>query len=175
MEWGGKTVIEQVTDVLSIAGINEIVVVAGELVGEIGKVLAGKNINVVFNHKYANGEMTDSLKIGLNSVSKEMDAALVTLGDQPFIKPETVKAIIHAYQATEKAILMPSINNKRGHPWIIRKDMWPEILSIETPQTMRDLFHSKEDQIGYVLVDDPGVIEDMDTPEDYQKQCPDPV
>ncbi len=97
MMWGGKKVIEQVTDVLLVAGITEIVVVAGDLKGEIGKVLEKRNINVVFNPKFANGEMTDSLKTGLNALSKEVHAAIVVLGDQPFIRQETVKEVINAF------------------------------------------------------------------------------
>ncbi len=48
----------------------------------------------------------------------------------------------------KKAIVMPSINNKRGHPWIIRKDLWQDILNIEPPKTIRDFMKDKTDQIG---------------------------
>jgi len=175
MEWGGKKVIEQVVDVLLAAELKEIVVVAGELKLEMEKVLENRNAKIVFNPQYANGEMAGSLQVGLNELSAEVDAAMIVLGDQPFIKTETVKSVINACIFVDAAISMPSENNRRGHPWIIKRKLWQEVLDIKPPDTMRDFFRKNQDQIGYVVIDDPSIIQDMDTPEDYQQFRPGPA
>ncbi|MGA9397239.1 MAG: nucleotidyltransferase family protein [Anaerolineaceae bacterium] len=172
MEWGGKKVIEQVVDVLLAAELKEIVVVTGELKLEMEKVLENRDAKIVFNPQYANGEMTGSLQVGLNEISAEVGAAMVVLGDQPFIKQDTVNSVINAYKLGKAAIIMPSVNNRRGHPWIIQRKLWQEVLDIKPPDTMREFFTKNQDQIGYVVIDDPSIIQDVDTPEDYQQFHP---
>jgi len=40
---------------------------------------------------------------------------------------------------------MPSINNRRGHPWIIRRTLWDEIMKLQAPLTMRDFMRSNQE------------------------------
>jgi molybdenum cofactor cytidylyltransferase len=80
--------------------------------------------------------------------------------------------LIQAFEKTNHNIVMPSIKNRRGHPWIIRRILWKEIMALQAPMTMRDYIHSHQEDIHYVLVEDEKVVEDMDTPEDYQRMKP---
>ncbi len=170
--WGTMTVVEQVVDRLRQAGVDEIIVVAGALSKELSELLRNQDAVVVFNPDYANGEMTGSLQVGLAKLSKSTTGAMIVLGDQPFINPKTLRMLMQAYAKTNHAIIMPSIKNRRGHPWIIRRTVWKDIMSLKPPKTMRDFIRANQEDIQYVLVEDENIIEDMDTPEDYQRLRP---
>lgn len=173
MDWGKKKIIEQVVDTLHAAGLSEIVVVTGSLESEIKTILDDRNVTIVINPRFANGEMIHSLQVGLDGFSEGIDAAMVVLGDQPFIKTETIKKVMDAYMHGRDYIIMPSVKNRRGHPWIIRKNLWNEVKQIKPPDTMRDFFRNYHELIKYVSIDDPAIIQDMDTPDDYQRLRPD--
>ena len=172
LKWGSTTVIEQVVDSLNQAGVDEVVVVAGALYEEIKKLLDKRDVIVVVNPNYRNGEMTDSLQTGLSELSQSTAAAMIVLGDQPFVSPKTMRTLTQAFEKTSHNIVMPSINNRRGHPWIIRRILWDEIMELQAPLTMRDFMRSNQEDIHYVLVEDENIVKDMDTPEDYRRMQP---
>jgi molybdenum cofactor cytidylyltransferase len=172
LKWGSTTVIEHVVESLNQAGVDEVIVVAGALFEEIKKLLDKRDVIVVVNPNYGNGEMTDSLQTGLSELSKSTTAAMIVLGDQPFISPKTMRMLIEAFEKSPHNIIMPSINNRRGHPWIIRRILWDEIMELQAPLTMRDFMRSNQEDIHYVLVEDENIVKDMDTPEDYRRMQP---
>lgn len=169
LKWEKKTVIEEEVDKILNNKFSEIIIVVGELKPQIEELFHNKKVNVVFNPDYANGEMTGSLKVGLKSFSPKVDAAMIFLGDQPFIKKKTISKVISAYRRSTENIIMPSFHNRRGHPWVIRRELWNEIMGIDAPNTLRDFIKKNQTQIKYVAIDDMNVIQDMDTPEEYEK------
>jgi molybdenum cofactor cytidylyltransferase len=61
---------------------------------------------------------------------------------------------------------------RRGHPWLIRRTLWDELIKSEPPQTMRKFLATHEDRIVYVLVESDSILRDIDTPLDYAKERP---
>jgi molybdenum cofactor cytidylyltransferase len=172
LKWGNKTVIQQVVDTLFESGILDITVVTGEWYREISELINAEGVKVIVNPLFANGEMTSSIQAGISNLSELSTHAMVVLGDQPFIKSSTIRNLIAASQISNKQIVMPSINDRRGHPWLIGRSLWPEIMSIKPPLTMRDFINAHHNEIDYVKVDDENIIKDMDTPEDYHHLKP---
>jgi CTP:molybdopterin cytidylyltransferase MocA len=58
---------------------------------------------------------------------------------------------------------------RRGHPWLLDNSFKNEILDLVEPENLRDLLIRNESQISYLVVDDPEILEDMDSPEDYER------
>lgn len=172
LPWGNKKVIQQVVETLVDSGISEIVVVAGALQPEIRDALKDDRVNVVVNPLYGNGEMTSSLQAGLYHLPEGTTEVMVVLGDQPFLKKRTIELLIKASQITLKPIVMPSFENRRGHPWLIKDGFWKEIQNLTIPETLRDFFRLHGNEIEYVLVEDDGITQDMDKPEDYERLRP---
>jgi len=169
LPWGQTTVIEQVVSTLALAQIDPILVVAGESQPEIELVLVGSPARVVFNSRYREDAMLFSLQAGLRVVSEaeKTQAILVVLGDQPQMRVDTVQMIIAACQASKAPILAPSYQMRRGHPWLVKRALWPELLSSPPSVTLRSFLQSHADQIQYVPVASDSVLQDLDTPEDY--------
>ncbi|NTW09326.1 MAG: NTP transferase domain-containing protein [Anaerolineaceae bacterium] len=123
--------------------------------------------------------MLSSLQCGLYEIQEShgsesplSDAVLICLGDQPRIQAEIVQRIVDHYVKTGADIIVPSYKNRRGHPWLVAKTHWEEILRLETPQTPRDFLDRHSSSISYINVDNSSIISDIDTYEDYLRSRP---
>ncbi len=57
---------------------------------------------------------------------------------------------------------------RRGHPILIDRRYWNEILDLPADGAPRDVIERHKDRIAYVNVDTDSVLRDVDTPDDYQ-------
>jgi len=96
------------------------------------------------------------------------DAILVMPGDMPFVSPDTVRAVIAAYEQ-KPAIISPRYRGKRGHPVALPASLRDEIRAADPRATLHDVIHAHMDMRVDVEVGDPGVVRDVDRPEDLAK------
>ena len=61
--------------------------------------------------------------------------------------------------------VIPSYRMRAGHPILLPRGLWPEILNCS--DTLRTVLAAHRDQTHYLDVDTPTVLADLDTPEDY--------
>lgn len=169
LPWGETTVLEHVIHTLISAGLEEILVVTGGVREKVEALLQG-SARLVFNPDYERGEMLSSLQVGLREASGE--AVLVVLGDQPQVQKSSLELVLEVFFRTRSSIIVPSYNMRRGHPWLIAKKYWKEIMEMGSGISLRDFLNRHADEIHYVDVDDPGVLQDLDTPADYLKYQP---
>ena len=99
-----------------------------------------------------------------------ISAALVVLGDQPRIQPKIVVQVMMAYAEGAGDIIAPSYHMRRGHPILIDRRYWPEILDLPDTGSPRDVIDRHKDRLAYVNVDTDSVLRDVDTPEDYRQE-----
>ncbi len=164
----GKTIIEHIIDQLYLARIDHVTVVTGSLAQEVGALAEKRGATVVYNPDYKTGEMLSSLKIGLRAQPANIGAALVVLGDQPRIQPKIVGQIMMAYAEGRGDLIIPSYQMRRGHPLLIDRRYWNELLALPDDGSPRDVIN--QHPVTYVNVENDSVLHDVDTPEDYQKE-----
>jgi molybdenum cofactor cytidylyltransferase len=172
LPWGNSTIIGQVVATLVDAQIEEILVVTGGARVEVAQALAGKPVRQVFNPAFENGEMLESLQVGLKAIAplaENYDMALVVLGDQPQIRVQTVREVCLAADLRPEALVVPSYQMRRGHPWVLPRRLWAEVAAMQFPLTLRDFTRAHAEEIVYVEVDTDSILMDLDTPEDYHK------
>lgn len=172
LPWGKTTIIGQVVNTLTAAGISKILVVTGGTQDLVMKALNGAPINFVFNPDFENGEMINSIQAGIRALPDEAQSVLITLGDQPQTEQKVVRDLIKVYDQEKYTLILPSFNKQSGHPWLIHRIYWEEILSLKPPQTMRDFLKNNQSQIHYLNVQTDSILKDMDTPEEYHRQKP---
>jgi molybdenum cofactor cytidylyltransferase len=166
LPYGSSTVLETiVTEVIACPAVAEVIVVTGHEADRIAALLAAYPVRCVFNPAYARSEMLVSLQVGLRALSDEVQAALVAPGDHPRLRHEVIQRVIDAYQSGVLAI--PSYQMKRGHPLLIDRAWWGELLALPETATLRNFIRRHEDHIRYVVVETDSVLKDMDTPDDY--------
>jgi len=148
------------------------VVVSGRDQAQLHQVLSPFAIRWVHNSNYEHTDMLQSLQLGLPAVSEDADAFLIVLGDQPQIEASVVEQVIATYQDHHPAIVIPSYQMRRGHPWLVRRDLWASMAALPADANLRQFLNQHTDQIEYLNVDTPSILMDLDTPEDYQRLKP---
>ncbi len=165
-----RPIIAHIVRQLQLAHIKHITVVTGHKADEVAIALKATNAQVVHNPAYASGEMLSSLQTGLRALPENMAAALVVLGDQPRIQTETVTAVADAYKRGAGSIVAPSYNMRRGHPILIDRRHWQDMLNLPANGAPRDVINANAQHIAYVIVDNDSVLKDVDTPQAYQEE-----
>ncbi len=169
MPFDGGTVIGHTLDNLVASRAGEIVVVLGAKAQEMGAAIGKRPVNLVLNPNYARG-MSTSLITGLQMISKQAKFALVALGDQPFVSPNTYDKLIEAALATDKGIVVPVYQKRRGNPILIHAGYFPEIMRFTGDVGGRELLASYPEDVLEVKVPDEGIIININTPEEYEKR-----
>lgn len=169
LPWEKTTVIGQVVEVLCVADVAEIVVVTGGARSEVEVALRHTPAVPVFNPSFSDGEMSRSLQVGLKTLSKSLEATLVVLGDQPQIELDVVRAVIAAFRQSKPVLVVPSYQKRRGHPWLVKRSLWRELFGLEAPNTLRDFLNQHLADTQFLNVDTPSILQDLDTPHDYQR------
>jgi molybdenum cofactor cytidylyltransferase len=170
LQYGDHTVIEQIVSVLESSPLDDLVVVTGHERQAVEDRLAAWATRTVFNPRYREGEMLSSVQCGLAALESNTDAALIALCDQPQIQAVVVHAIVEAYRAGQGALIIPSFEMRRGHPILIGRRYWPEVLALHADETLRSVINGHAEEIAYVEVDTDSVVRDMDTPADYRRE-----
>ncbi len=83
----GTALVRRAIDALQRSPVDEIVVVVGHRGDDVAEEIRKTRSKVVFNENYVEG-VGSSLRAGVAALSRDADAALVCLADQPFITPE---------------------------------------------------------------------------------------
>ncbi len=172
LPWGDRTVIEHVVTTFLKAGVEDIVVVTGGAREQVEKALEQYPVRKIHNPNYPTGEMLSSIQCGIREMPEGTQAVLIGLGDQPQVQEQSVRAICDTYKATASTLIVPSFQRKRGHPWLVTRLLWNELLTLKPHQTPRDFLNNYADRIWYVNLDTPTILADMDTPEDYEQSRP---
>lgn len=140
---------------------SRIIVVAGYRAEELRRVLSRySKVEIVINENYPEG-MFSSVKKGASHVRG--DRFFLTPGDCPFI----TKAVYEKMALAAGKILIPVYNGKGGHPVLMNSQLAEELSESLTDSSLKDFMARK----GYTTIDvnDPGILFDIDTIEDYQK------
>jgi molybdenum cofactor cytidylyltransferase len=164
----GKTILEHIIDQLILARIDHITVVTGNRADEVGALAEKRGAKVVFNPNYQTGEMLSSLKAGLKAQPANVAAVLVVLGDQPRIQPKIVGQITMAYAEGKGDLIAPSYQMRRGHPILIDRRYWSEMLALPDDGVPRDVI--RQHTVTHINVDNDSVLQDVDTPDDYKQE-----
>lgn len=162
----GKPMVARVAEVLVTAGLADVVVVVGHKHDTVEAALTDMPVRAVFNPDYASGEMFSSVQTGLWALAANTGAALIALGDQPLIAPQTVRALVVAYARGPAAIYQPQFGNRRGHPILLGRTVWPEVLAAAQGTTLRDIVRQHAAERRFVPVDDPQILADLNRPKD---------
>jgi molybdenum cofactor cytidylyltransferase len=83
-----------------------------------------------------------------------------------------VRSVCDTFLKTRSNLVVPSYQKQRGHPWLVARALWDEILLMREPDTMRNFLNRHKSEIQYVESGTPTVLQDVDTPEDYLKYKP---
>jgi molybdenum cofactor cytidylyltransferase len=145
-----------------------VIVVLGHEAERVEAALSAERRHLAIpNPNYAEG-MSTSLRMGLAAAPKEVDGAIILLGDQPLITTEIVNTMIAESAREPHAIIAASYQGRRGNPVIFPRAYFAELETITGDEGGRSVLARHPGQVRLVAIDDALAGFDVDTPEEYQ-------
>jgi molybdenum cofactor cytidylyltransferase len=148
-----------------------VIVVAGKNAESLRPIVYAAAGYVVVNRHPEHGQFS-SLQVGLQEVlNRGRDAAIVALVDRPPAQPRTLAHLCDTFKDAYEAkwAVIPEYGGRHGHPIIIGREMIEAFLRAPADSTAREVEHSLQPRILYAPVDEPNVVANVDTPEDYER------
>ena len=176
LPWKSTTIIGQIIETYSSSGLIDIIIVTNSKHLNIKDHLT--NLSKIFpirridKQEFEDKNMLSSIQVGLKAVREPCRAVMISLADQPQVQAETISQLISEFNQDKSKIVVPSFKMHRGHPWLIPNRLFDEFLAITPPSSSRDFLKANNTSIQYVEIDNDSILQDIDTPLDYQNSLP---
>lgn len=155
-------------NLLAHPGVGPILVVTGHCREQLEHIIP-ESITAVFNPHWQSG-LASSLRAGIQAVPNSSPGTLVTLGDTPFFSPETLRELLVEREAEE--IRVPQFGGKVGHPKYFPRWLFPELCLLKGDEGAKSLIKKNQNRCRVIAVDDPGVLFDFDSEDDFDRPHP---
>ncbi len=99
----------------------------------------------------------------------EQENLLIALADMPFIELATIQQIVAALEAGAK-LVQPRYHGQPGNPVGLNYSFRQRLLAPQGDFGARQLLKQRAAEITYIDLDDPGILRDIDRPEDLPGQ-----
>jgi molybdenum cofactor cytidylyltransferase len=166
LQVGGESFISHAVATLVHGGCRPVFAVMAADATEAARLAEGAGARVVLNAA-PESEQIDSLRLAL-AAAGDADAVLVLPVDHPLIRSDTVGALIHAFARTGRSAVRARFRGAPGHPALFARSLFPELKGPVT-EGAQEVLERHADQVLDVDVDDPGVLSDIDTPDDLRR------
>jgi CTP:molybdopterin cytidylyltransferase MocA len=167
LDYRGRTFLDTIVTTLRAAGIERIGVVLGHHATEIQQAVKFEGVELVINLDYRRGQ-TSSLQAGLRTMeNSDLEAVVLCLVDHPGVAPATVRTLIDSLRQSGAPVVIPTHQGQRGHPVVIARALFPELLSLGPDEGANLVARRYRDATRFIEVEDKGVLLDVDEPADY--------
>lgn len=95
------------------------------------------------------------------------DVWLLSPADHPVLDPTVVSALISEWITRQPLILVPTHSGRRGHPTLFRWELADEIERLPPGAGLNHLLKTHSGDVVELPVDTPGILTDLDTPDDF--------
>jgi molybdenum cofactor cytidylyltransferase len=164
-----ETFVSHLAHTLREGGAEEVIVVgrpdAAELETHVSTL--GNRIRFVVNHDPDRGQLS-SLVAGIEAAA-HADGVLVMPVDIPRVRAATISALITALSTTTAPILRATCEGRHGHPVLFRRAVFPDLRDADPNVGAKAVLQRHAGEVRNVDVDDPGILHDVDRPEDYER------
>lgn len=169
LPWRSTTLLEYQLHALLEAGVSQVLVVLGHEAKLLKPVVDSVDgASWTLNPDYLQGKTT-SLKAGVAALAGQQVSDVLLLNvDQPR-NADTVRKILKRHLASSYRITIPTHAGKGGHPILISAELLPELAGIEEEsQGLKAVVRRHEAATDRFELDDPSLLWDLNTPEQYQ-------
>jgi molybdenum cofactor cytidylyltransferase len=167
--FNGITMLENVISNIKGSVVDQTLVVLGAEKEALTELVSKSSVKYCFNDDYKQG-MLSSVKCGFRNLPPDFEAVLVFQGDQPFIFPKVINRVVEGYRSSGKGIVIPVYKGKRGHPLLVDQKYREEIERLDDNEGLRSLSHRFSEDVLEAETDEPGILKDFDTYDEYKKE-----
>ena len=171
-ELTGATFLAHLVREARTAGLAPVLVVgrAGDV--ELAHASAAEGAAFVPNPQAAEGQLS-SLRAGLKAVDAEwgpeVSGVVVMPVDVPFVTARTIEALLAAIEAPGVVIARASHLGRHGHPVLFARPVFGELYAADPASGARAVVRADPARVRNVEVGEPGIVIDIDTPDDYER------
>lgn len=172
LHFGGRTVIEHIVSTLRAGGVESVLVVIGPHVGQLEALAANAGAEVL-SLPEPTADMRSTVERGLEWFEERRSPALndwwfLAPADHPAFAASVVRELLTARSGSH-TIIVPTHAGRRGHPALLRWRHSAGIRSTSANHGINSYLRAHEDETFELPVSDPGILANLDTPEDYER------
>jgi molybdenum cofactor cytidylyltransferase len=108
--------------------------------------------------------MGDSLALGVRA-TEQADGWLIALADMPWIRQSTLSKVVGSLKSGA-TLVAPHYRGERGHPVGFGRLYRSELIQLNGDAGARRVLADHPDDLQMLEVDDPGILRDVDRPQD---------
>jgi glycerophosphoryl diester phosphodiesterase len=170
----GKPLVAWLVGSLRRGGVGEVVLVTAPGDEELRAWARQAGLAVAVNPTPERG-MLSSIREGIAAaggaaaLAARGETLVVSPADLPNLDAETVAILLQRMTEAGAPLAVPIYRGKRGHPLAIAPALIPEIDTLDPDIGLKQLRDRHAAELLEVEVDDAGVVQDVDTPEDYRR------
>ena len=169
LEINNTTFLQHIIHTYRQSRVEKIIVVLGSHAREIENMLSGMEVTVTLNDNYRAGQLS-SILAGINAAENfHADAALLHPVDHPLVSVDVIHSLLDGFENSTQMIVLPVFKGKRGHPVLFSRKLFEELKNAPPEIRARSLVWSHQNSVLEIETKEPGVIIDIDTPEDYAR------
>lgn len=166
LPFGRSTILGTVLAKLAASGVDRVVVVVRPDLGEAAAEARASGADVVVN-PHPEGEMLESIALGAAALTAEVDAFFVWPADHPAVLESTLEKL--AAKGARGRVVLPVYRGRRGHPALVGADLRASIAEMGGRGGLRQLWRDRAEAVDEMAVEDPGVVENLDEPDAYER------
>lgn len=160
-ELDGKTIIKTVVDLVLNLELELNMMLIGHQSEKIKKAAYSEKISYIYNPNYKSG-MSTSLRLAIENLPKNIDAAFIFLADMPFIRLCDIKTIFQYYDCSKPGIYRLVYKERPGHPVLISQHFFKAFKMIKGDIGAKKLFTQFKNYVIEIPCDYDGIINDVD-------------
>ncbi len=166
----GQTFIERIVSALKQSSVSKVIVILGHNAEDMRRRIEHLPVEILVNSDYMRGQLS-SLQVAVRRLESEADCEgmLVHLVDHPYIDPILVDEMIRRFYESQKLIVVPRREGRRGHPVIFSRALFAELLAAPMDQGAKAVVNAHRDDTLEIETDQEGITVDIDTPELFRQ------
>ncbi|MGH9813882.1 MAG: nucleotidyltransferase family protein, partial [Candidatus Acidiferrales bacterium] len=168
LRWGDRTFLEHLLAVLKSAGAEPLRVVLGANAVDVQRRVKFGAAEAVINRDWERG-MLSSLLAGLDSLPRDVDAAVVCLVDHPCVSSRLIQALIERHRTTGKLIVQPTYRGRRGHPVLFAASLFDELRAAPADIGARHVVYQHAAEVLEVPAEEEGIVLNANDRVAYEK------
>ena len=167
LELEGEPLVRRAARRALTAGLSPVVVVLGHEADRARAVLADLPVEIALNPNFT-GPTSTSLHAGLDRLGRDVDAAVVLLGDMVHVSEAALAELVSRARTSDAPLVVSRYGDVTAPPLLFRRLLFGELRAWTGEGCGKAVVQAHQHEALYVDRG-PEMLEDVDTPEDFQK------
>lgn len=162
----GESLVRRAAEAACASRCRPVVVVLGSSARALAAELAGLRLRPVINPLWRSG-LASSIRMGLGSLPRSCEAAVLLLADQPRVGAAEIDRLISAWLKSGRSAAAASYGGTVGAPAVFERGLFPALQALRGDAGAKQLLHGLGDRVERVSLKEGA--EDLDTWEEWER------